>query len=131
VQTLTFDGSACPEAPTSPVTKPSVSKIQPHPSARSDALEPDDASTALMAFLWPNPTRTESVIDINASPGETVTVRVFDLAGQEVDAYVVAGGENFRTERITLSAAHLTSGCYLIQASTDGKRESLRWVVQN
>ena len=84
-----------------------------------------------MAFLWPNPTRTESVIDINASPGETVTVRVFDLAGQEVDAYVVAGGENFRTERITLSAAHLTSGCYLIQASTDGKRESLRWVVQN
>ena len=40
-----------------------------------------------MASLWPNPTRTESVIDINASPGETVTVQVFDLAGQEVDAY--------------------------------------------
>ena len=131
VQTLTFDGSACPEAPASPVTKPSVSKIQPRPGARSGALEPNDASTPLMAALWPNPTRTASVVDINASPGETVTVRVFDLAGQEVDAYVVAGGARFRTERITLSAAHLTSGCYLIQASTAGKRETLRWVVQH
>jgi hypothetical protein len=84
-----------------------------------------------MASLWPNPTRTESGIDIIASPGETVTVRVFDLAGQEVDAYVVTGGANFRTERITLSAAHLTSGCYLIQASTTGKRETMRWVVQH
>ena len=84
-----------------------------------------------MASLWPNPTRTESVIDINASPGETVTVQVFDLAGQEVDAYTVAGGARFRSERITLSSAHLTSGCYLIQASTAGKRETLRWVVQH
>ena len=131
VQTLIFDGLACPEAPASPVTKPSVSKIQPRPGARSGALESDGASTPLMASLWPNPTRTASVVDINASPGETVTVRVFDLAGQEVDAYVVAGGANFRTERITLSTAHLTSGCYLIQASTAGKRETLRWVIQH
>jgi hypothetical protein len=131
VQTLTFDGSTCPEAPASPVTKPSVSKIQPRPGARSGALESDGASTPLMASLWPNPTRTASVVDINASPGETVTVRVFDLAGQEVDEYVVAGGASFKTERITLSAAHLTSGCYLIQASTTGKRETMRWVVQH
>jgi len=71
------------------------------------------------------------MVDVNASPGETVTVRVFDLAGHEVDAYTIAGGASFTTERITLSALHLTSGCYLIQASTAGKCETLRWVVQH
>jgi hypothetical protein len=44
---------------------------------------------------------------------------------------MIAGGAIFTTKRITLSALHLTSGCYLIQASTADKRETLRWVVQH
>jgi hypothetical protein len=84
-----------------------------------------------LASLVPNPTRTTSTIDVTVAHGETVTLRVFDLAGNMVAIHTVPGGQDSSSQRITLSAAGLTPGCYLIQAATSSTRETLRWIVQH
>jgi hypothetical protein len=84
-----------------------------------------------LASLVPNPTRTTSTIDVAVAHGETVTLRVFDLAGNRVAIHTISGRHDSPSQQITLSAAGLTAGCYLIQATTSSTRQTLRWIVQH
>lgn len=132
VQLLSFDGSACPEAPASPVTKPAAArKTDNRPSTRDRAAHVGSETTPLLASLVPNPTRTTSTIDVAVAHGESVTLRVFDLAGNRVAIHTISGRHDSPSQRITLSAAGLTAGCYLIQATTSSTRQTLRWIVQH
>lgn len=131
VQVLSFDGSACPSAPTSPATKPTASKRHSQPHGRSEFAKAESNSISLITGLAPNPTHSHSTLNVHVPQGEQVTLRVFDLAGHEVDAQVVTSGPGSGSHRITLPAAHLPSGCYLIQASSSQMRETLRWVVRH
>jgi hypothetical protein len=132
VQLLSFDGSTCPEAPASPITKPAAArKSDSRPSTRNRATHVGGNATPLLASLVPNPTRTTSTIDVATAHGESVTLRVFDLAGNSVAIHTLSGGQDSPKQRVTLSAADLPSGCYLIQATTSSTRETLRWIVQH
>ncbi|MGB2385365.1 MAG: T9SS type A sorting domain-containing protein, partial [Flavobacteriales bacterium] len=128
VQLLNFDGSACPGAPSSPVA---TGKSNNRPSTQDRAAHVGTDASPLLASLVPNPTRTTSTIDVAVAHGETVTLRVFDLAGNMVAFQTLQGGEDSSSQRVTLSAAGLTPGCYLIQASASSNRETLRWIVQH
>ncbi|MGB1121936.1 MAG: T9SS type A sorting domain-containing protein, partial [Flavobacteriales bacterium] len=132
VQLLSFDGSACPEAPSSPVTKPAATrKSDSRPSTRNRAAHVGTDATPLLTSLVPNPTRTTSTIEVAVAHGETVTLRVFDLAGNRVAVHTLSSRQDSPNQRVTLSAAGLPSGCYLIQATTSTTRETLRWLVQH
>ena len=132
VQVLSFDGfSACPTAPTSPVVKPIVTKGLDSPKARSEATREAANFIPMISGLAPNPTHLHSTLNVRVPRGDQVTLRVFDLAGHEVDVQVLSGGSEPRNNRITLPAAHLTSGCYLIQATSSQSRETLRWIVRH
>lgn len=131
VQMLSFDGEACPEPPTSPVTKPTASKGQTRQRTRSEAFKNGDLLSPLVASLSPNPTDSESAVYVNVSNRDQVTLRVYDLAGNEVGTHVIQGGSDSEIQRITLSASSLAPGCYLIQATASNVRETLRWVVHH
>ena len=131
LQELTFEGSTCPEAPLAPLSQAKPAKANEDAQSRTKFMHSSYALTPLISSLWPNPTQIESAIQVNVPEGEQVTLRVFDLAGHQVDTYIVPSDPEFRRQEVKLYAGHLTSGCYLIQATTSQKRETMRWVVRN
>ena len=131
VQVLSFDGSPCPSAPASPVAEPIATKGHDSPQERSEATSEATHFISMISGLAPNPTHSHSTLNVRVPRGDQVTLQVFDLAGHEVDVQILSGGSEPRYNRVTLPAAHLTSGCYLIQATSSQSRETLRWIVRH
>jgi hypothetical protein len=126
VQTLVFDGSACPEAPASPALKPAFSRA---PDAR---IQPGQKaqSTAMLSGLAPNPSNAISFLNITPPSNGPVHVSVFNLAGTAVLNLAPVHANTGESLRIELTGHDLATGCYLIQADCNGMRETLRWTIQ-
>lgn len=131
VQMISFDGSACPETPNSPTASPIATKAPGHTLTKTEAVRKSQLLPPLLASLSPNPTQDQSMVYVNVPEREQVTLRVFDLAGNVVDSYLLSSGTGSEPQQATLTAAHLPSGCYLIQATTSQARQTVRWAVQH
>jgi hypothetical protein len=126
VQTIVFEGSPCPEAPTSPVKKPAFSQGPNARGALGEAALPE----VMLSGLAPNPTNSTSFLDVTPPGSGPVTMRVFNLAGSVVLDLPSVQAITGETLRIELPGHELATGCYLIQADCQGMRETLRWAIQ-
>ena len=74
---------------------------------------------AALAIAGPNPARSTTTLSLSLAAPETVTVRVMDLLGREVQTLhtgALAAGEAHRFE---VNASGLAPGVYLVRASGD------------
>ena len=129
VQTLTFDGDSCPEAPLSPVEKPRADKAPASRQATAEAINIEHPS--LLGNLAPNPTSSSSVLTVHVPQDGLLTLEVFDLTGKRVRPLHSIFGNDGTEQRVLLSAEGMASGYYLVRAECQGIRETLRWAVQH
>ena len=120
IQSLIFDGSACPAAPETP---PTSGRKDAKPTLRTQQLEQSGAS--LNPQIYPNPSAGTSMLSIRLEPGVSAQITVLNLAGQ-----IMARSECTQAA-VELNAQGWQSGCYLVRVQAGQHQETLRWLIKN
>jgi hypothetical protein len=131
VQTLIFDGGDC-EDPQGLIESPaewiedSADETFDAPSAKN----PFEAFFTIGSTIAPNPTASSSTLRVQRTQAAKVTVRVYNLAGQQaMPSIQLDGNERESAALILLDASELLSGCYLVRIEHPDEVETLRWII--
>ncbi|MEM6784056.1 MAG: PA domain-containing protein [Bacteroidota bacterium] len=90
--------------------------------------EETTAGTYRLASIYPNPVATTAQVGFTLPTAEEARVEVFDLLGRRV-ATLTDGLRAAGEHRVTLDAASLPSGVYVVRLSTPGARLTERITV--
>jgi hypothetical protein len=131
VQTLIFDGGDC-EDPQGLIESPaewiedSADETFDAPSAKN----PFEAFFTIGSTIAPNPTASSSTLRFQRTQAAQVTVRVYNLAGQQaMPSIQLDGNDRESAALILLDASELLSGCYLVRIEHPDEVETLRWII--
>ncbi len=94
---------------------PGGSNLQNLATNRSDN-NPTTVDNSLVVMVWPNPIQSDASVRLQNLSAETVTLRLFDLAGRLVQEQQIASEE--RTWEGTLSFGNLPNGLYLLSVKS-------------
>ena len=86
----------------------------------------NDAKEDLSFDVYPNPVKDLIYVDMNLGTSSNVKLEVFDLAGKKMNE---ANYANIRTEKLTLDAASLSTGMYVLKVTTDEGFSSKKFAV--
>ena len=76
----------------------------------------DEQQTNLSMLIYPNPFSGQTTIEVNASPAENLTLRVFDVAGKQVGILNNSTYENGKHHfELNATALNLKTGVYFVR----------------
>ncbi len=87
------------------------------------------AATRALEGLYPSPVNGVATVGLNLPANGSVELAVYDLAGRRVST-VHSGSLSAGRHELSLDAAGLTSGVYLLNLRTDTGNETTRFVVE-
>ncbi len=122
VQTLVFDGAACPQPPSSPQENPWNQRY-----LKGHKIQNSAEHTVLGIF--PNPTSESSDLQVHLHSESLLEIAVYDLTGEQVLPMHRQFGFPGETLHCLLDASALRPGCYLVQIQEATRRSTLRWTV--
>jgi len=80
--------------------------------------------------IYPNPSSGLFNLVYQASDGESVGIKVYDINGRQVKQSVYTANGFVQKAEINLSGNHFVPGMYMLEVTTEGKKHVFRILKQ-
>ena len=80
--------------------------------------------------VYPNPSNGDYNFIYQLDPGETASIKVYDMNGRQVKQMSLAGNGFVQKAQVDLKAARFAPGVYLLLAESGEKKYSIRLIKQ-